>query len=215
MSKKNIAIIFLTLVIIAGGVLGAVVSKNFKKKANSPAAPLPTEKKISKQINNQVTANSQLAQKATKSEIIFSPTANNRSFNIVNGEKLSVSGISIRATVKLEKDPLAVFKDADPQTKGIQLKKNKALVTSNWLYPINKIVIDKKNKQAVIELAMINISPKPFVLEPQKVLATIELSPQAPPQKITFKFDSAKTQALSKNGERAQLILKDAVYEIK
>ncbi|OGM26167.1 hypothetical protein A2627_03960 [Candidatus Woesebacteria bacterium RIFCSPHIGHO2_01_FULL_39_28] len=119
---------------------------------------------------------------------------------------LKINAMAVRLVLNYTGSLDFKFKDEDSKKEGVQVKTSANLLGKGWVYPINKITIDDKNKTAVLELAVVNLDPAGYVGQNEDLLATIEYT-SAKGEVPSFKFDPAQTKLIAKSGEEISLDL--------
>ncbi|HBC72675.1 MAG: hypothetical protein UX91_C0005G0052 [Candidatus Amesbacteria bacterium GW2011_GWB1_47_19] len=144
------------------------------------------------------------------------PTPFIRSLNS-KGDKLTVSltlnakGIKLAALAARIKynytgdEPDIKIADSDTLKTGVQTKSNKSLLDAGWLFPINKVEIDKVNKQVNIDFAAANVTPEGYIPEGPVDMATFEITALTAIPNLSLSLDSALTKVVSKRGEEISL----------
>lgn len=119
-----------------------------------------------------------------------------------------ISGVAVRLVYSYEEDiPL------EPQDK--KMKVNPILAGMDWVFPVNSVTVDAKNRQVVIELAAVNLNPTGFPASEVISLATIDFMAQSSSSRdLFFQFDPAQTRLLGKNSNEIELELKGGVYSV-
>ena len=133
----------------------------------------------------------------------------------VQAEGMTLSAIATRVNYKYESNLAFEPKDADLKKDGIQLKVNSDLAGKGWVFPINQVYIDSKEKLLTIDLAAVNLSPEGFKVDKDITLATIDVLVVASSPRLALAFDSGETKLLTKGGEEATLQLKDGIFAVR
>lgn len=126
----------------------------------------------------------------------------------LNAEGLVLSGLAVRMVYEYEGDlPL------EPQ--DVKMRVNPALAGMDWVFPVNTIEVDERNKRVVAELAAVNLNPGGYPAEGSVTFATIDFNAESSSSNdLAFTFDAENTKLLTKDGREVEIELVERLYSV-